>query len=70
LRVSARIGPATIGALALRLPASRTATLITFHVPQNGVVISNVGLGTKCVVVGSLALFVQQYAQRPAARRH
>ena len=70
MRVSARIGPATIGALVLRLPASRTATLFTFHVPQSGVGIFNEGSANKCVVVGSLTLFVQQYAQKPAARRH
>lgn len=70
LCVSAGIDLATIGGLVLRLQASRKAMRITFRVSQSGVVIFNVGSANRCVVDNSRALFVQQYAPFPAARRH
>jgi benzoate membrane transport protein len=63
----------TIGnglAVALRDEPHREAALITFLVTLSGVVIAGVGSAFWGVVAGSLALFVQQYARRPAARRH
>ena len=63
----------TIGnglSVALRDEGHREAALITFLVTLSGVVIAGVGSAFWGVVAGSLALFVQQYARRPAARRH
>jgi len=63
----------TIGnglSVALRDEPHREAALITFLVTLSGVVIAGVGSAFWGVVAGSLALFVQQYARRPAARRH
>jgi len=62
----------TIGnglSVALRDEGHREAALITFLVTLSGVVIAGVGSAFWGVVAGSLALFVQQYARRPAARR-
>jgi len=62
----------TIGnglSVALRDEGHREAALITFLVTLSGVVIAGVGSAFWGVVAGSLALFVQQYAKRPAARR-
>lgn len=63
----------TIGnglSVALRDEGHREAALITFLVTLSGVVIAGVGSAFWGVVAGSLALFVQQYAKRPAAQRH
>jgi benzoate membrane transport protein len=63
----------TIGnglSVALRDEGHREAALITFLVTLSGVVIAGVGSAFWGVVAGSLALFVQQYAKRPAVRRH
>lgn len=63
----------TIGnglSVALREEGHREAALITFLVTLSGVVIAGVGSAFWGVVAGSLALFVQQYARRPAARHH
>lgn len=62
----------TIGSglsVALRDEGHREAALITFLVTLSGVVIAGVGSAFWGVVAGSLALFVQQYAKRPAAQR-
>lgn len=63
----------TIGnglATALRDEPHREAALITFLVTLSGVVIAGVGSAFWGVVAGSVALFVQQYARRPAVPRH
>jgi len=51
---------------ALRDEPHREAALITFLVTLSGVVIAGVGSAFWGVVAGSVALFVQQYARRPA----
>ncbi len=59
----------TIGnglAVALREESYREAALITFLVTLSGVVIAGVGSAFWGVVVGSFALFVQQYRRSPA----
>ncbi len=61
----------TIGnglSVALRDEPHREAALITFLVTLSGVAIAGVGSAFWGVVAGSLALFVQQYARRPAVR--
>lgn len=58
----------TIGsglAQAVRDEAHREAALITFLVTLSGVTIAGVGSAFWGVVAGALALFVQQYRQRP-----
>ena len=54
---------------ALREERHREAALITFLVTLSGVVIAGIGSAFWGVVAGSVALFVQQYAHQPAARR-
>lgn len=59
----------TIGAglaSALREEAHREAALITFLVTLSGVVVGGIGSAFWGVVAGSIALFVQQYAGKPA----
>lgn len=51
---------------ALRDEPHREAALITFLVTLSGVVIAGVGSAFWGVLAGSVALFVQQYARRPA----
>ena len=61
----------TIGAglaSALREEVHREAALITFLVTLSGVVIAGIGSAFWGVVAGSIALFVQQYAGKPAPR--
>ncbi|NMM91047.1 hypothetical protein B2J88_43200 [Rhodococcus sp. SRB_17] len=61
----------TIGnglSVALRDEPHREAALITFLVTLSGVAIAGVGSAFWGVAAGSLALFVQQYARRPAPR--
>jgi len=58
----------TIGsglAQAVRDESHREAALITFLVTLSGVTIAGVGSAFWGVVAGALALFVQQYRQRP-----
>ena len=55
---------------ALRDDSHREAALITFLVTLSGVVIAGIGSAFWGVVAGALALFVQQYARRPAVPRH
>ena len=74
--VVAIAGLALLGAIgnglatALRDEPHREAALITFLVTLSGVVIAGVGSAFWGVVAGSVALFVQQYARRPAVPRH
>ncbi|CAN5763146.1 benzoate/H(+) symporter BenE family transporter [soil metagenome] len=51
---------------ALQEEAHREAALITFLVTLSGVVIAGVGSAFWGVAAGTIALFVQQYARRPA----
>lgn len=61
----------TIGnglAAAVRSETHREAALITFLVTLSGVVVAGVGSAFWGVVVGSFALFVQQYGRPPVRR--
>ena len=51
-------------AMALKDESQREAALITFLVTLSGVVIGGIGSAFWGVVVGSVALFVQQYGSR------
>ena len=60
----------TIGsglATALKDEAHREAALITFLVTLSGVTVAGVGAAFWGLAAGSVALFVQQYAQRSQA---
>ena len=69
--VAAIAGLALLGTIGAGLAAAvkdeshREAALITFLVTLSGVVIAGVGSAFWGVVAGALALFVQQYRQRP-----